>query len=142
LRSFHQNAESKLAYPVLWFDTAARQAIAEAFQHVVEGQRYTCFACAILTDHAHVIIRKHRDRAETMIDEFKGESRQRLCALNYIPNEHPIWSDNRRNGFIQTVEHLLQAIRYVQENPEEAGLPAQHYDFVKPYRGEWSGRKK
>ncbi|MCG8409457.1 MAG: hypothetical protein MI923_29995 [Phycisphaerales bacterium] len=81
LRAFQKKAQRQLEHPVLWFDAAKRQAIADAFDRVVQSHRYTCFACAILSNHAHLVIRKHRDKAETMITELRHESTARLCRL-------------------------------------------------------------
>ncbi len=43
------------------------QALADAFAAMIRRRSYTCYACAIMPDHVHLLIRKHRDRAETMI---------------------------------------------------------------------------
>jgi hypothetical protein len=66
LREFHARAEEKLYHPVLWFDEAKRQALAGAFVEVIRRRSYTVWACAILSNHAHFCIRRHRDDALTM----------------------------------------------------------------------------
>ena len=40
----------------------------------------TCYACAIMPDHVHVLIRKHRDKAEQMIEILQEASRLRLSS--------------------------------------------------------------
>ena len=94
LKSFYREAQSQLEHPALWFDAAKRQVIVEAFTQTMQDHRYTCFACAILSNHAHLIIRKHRDRAETMIDHLRTESSAWLCRLadaaNHKTPQHDI----------------------------------------------------
>lgn len=139
LREFQRAAKQLLEHKVLWFDAPERQAISEAFGEVIEGQRYTCFACAILSNHAHLVIRKHRDKAETMIAEFKRTSARHLrSSFKHVPVTHPIWSGDPYKKFISAPRALVQSIQYVVDNPAKSGLPPQNYDFVKPYRGEWS----
>ncbi len=37
--------------------------------------------------------------------------------------------------FLDSEEQIENAIRYVEENPEEEGKPRQHWRFVSPFRG-------
>jgi REP element-mobilizing transposase RayT len=52
--------------------------VAEAVGGAVRHLRYTCYAAAIMPEHVHLIIRKHRDRAEQMIEKLQMLSRERL----------------------------------------------------------------
>lgn len=139
LAAFQRQARGVLQHEVLWFDDAKRQAVAEAFAEVVEDRRYTCWACAILSNHAHVAIRKHRDKAETMIEVFQQASAARLCRLADVPSGHPIWSLDPYKKFLDSAEAIERTIRYVRDNPVRSGLSPQQFAFVKSYRGEWSG---
>ncbi len=67
VREFYRQAADLLKYPLLTFDDRARAAIGEAFAQAMAVHRYTCYACAIMPDHVHVLIRRHRDKAEQMI---------------------------------------------------------------------------
>ncbi len=140
LKDFYLNAEHQLEHTILWFDSAKRQIISDAFSEVVESRRYTCFACAILANHAHVIIRKHRDRAEDMILELKSASAIQLRRLDDVPGDHPVWSSDRYKKFLSTAEDVERTMRYVERNPRREGMAPQRCSFVVPYRGEWSGR--
>jgi REP element-mobilizing transposase RayT len=141
LEAFQQQARPLLEHPALWFDAAKRQAIAKGFAEVVRARGYTCFACAILSNHAHMVIRRHRDKAEAMILELKKTAAGRLRRLADVPSEHPIWSGDPYKKFLSTPEDVERAIRYVEANPAEAGLEQQRFEFVGPYQGEWDGRR-
>src|ERR1700722_1856325 len=127
LREFHAEAAEKLYHPVLWFDEAKRQAIAEAFAQVIVKQKYTVWACAILRNHAHLCVRRHRDDALTMWTHFATASRPA------ISENHPVWSARPYKVFMYEPDDVRSRIQYVENNPIKEGLPAQTYPFVTPY---------
>jgi len=140
LRAFMREAQPRLAFPILWFDPAKRQALGEAFAQVIGAKDYTCHACAILSNHAHLVIRKHRDRAEEMLGAFIGMSKSRLRAMDDIPAGHPIWSDDLYKKFLFSPDEVIRTIRYVEQNPVKSDLSPQQHDFIRPYRFEWFDR--
>src|SRR5438132_14294682 len=64
IRAFYDEAADRLRHPLLTFDEIERDLIAEAFAETVAAQSYTCYACAIMPDHVHILIRKHKHEAE------------------------------------------------------------------------------
>ena len=142
VKSFHRDAQHQLEHPVLWFDAAKRQVIADAFAQTMQDCRYTCFACAILSNHAHVIIRKHRDRAETMIDHLRTESSARLCRLADFPDNHPVWNTGHYKKFLFTPEDITRTVAYIRDNPMRERIPEQNFPFVKVYSAEWYRQRK
>ncbi len=142
LRSFHDAARAKLKHEAIWLDAAKRQAVAEAFGRIVDERGYTCFACAVLSNHAHLLIRKHREKAEAMIDALQAESAMAVRASEDVADDHPIWSRDLYKQFVDNAEAVERTIEYIQENPAKSRLPAQVYDFAKPYTGEWSGKRR
>src|SRR5687768_5576422 len=67
IRAFYQEARPLLKHPLLQFDETARTLVAAGFAHAVADANLTCWACAILPDHIHVLVRKHRLTAEEMV---------------------------------------------------------------------------
>jgi hypothetical protein len=87
VRHFYEQARQVLRHPLLRFEADCRELIAAAFADVVQQKQYTCYACAIMPDHIHILIRKHKNLAEEMMEHFKQSSRQKLISTNYrIPN--------------------------------------------------------
>jgi hypothetical protein len=91
LRHFYEEARQVLKHELLTFDADQRVIIADAFAEVIAERPYTCYACAILAEHVHVLIRKHRDKAEEMIEHPQARSRQRLIEAGKRLPEHPVW---------------------------------------------------
>ena len=142
LKSFHRDAQHQLEHSVLWFDSAKRQVIADAFTQTMQDLRYTCFACAILSNHAHLIIRKHRDRAETMIDHLRTESASRLCRLADVPHNHAVWNTGHYKKFLFTPADITRTVAYIRNNPARERILEQNFPFVTPYSAEWHRQNK
>lgn len=143
LRAFYQDAEPLLNFPLLWMDEAKRQAASEALGEVVRGKKYTCWACAVLRNHAHLVIRIHRDDGVTMWEYFADSLRQRL-RLRFpreISAHHPVVSARPYDVFLNTPHDVRTRIACVQRKPVREGLPAQRYDFVTAYN-DWPFHKK
>jgi len=141
LRNFQQQASPLLEHKKLWLDTKMREIIAKSFGEVVAEQNYTVWACAILSNHAHMIVRRHRDDALTMWDRFADHSRLRLREDASVDDDHPVWSSRPYKVFLCTPEAVRSCIKYVEKNPEKEGLTPQSYPFVQPYNN-WPFHKK
>lgn len=136
VRRFHAAAAPLLHYPLLTFDMAEQEIIAAAFATVIEYERYTCYACAIMPDHVHILIRKHKHQAEKMMDCLKKESGMRLRTSSLKFEDHPVWaSGNGWKVFLDEPDEVRRTIRYVVRNPLPLRLPEQVWPFVKEYDG-------
>jgi REP element-mobilizing transposase RayT len=141
IRGFYERAAEVLKYPLLRFSRAEMTAIAEAFAEVITRERYTCYACAIMPDHIHALIRKHRDLAEDMIEKLQGESGVRVIEMGERQLDHPVWGGPGWKVYLDSTEDFWRTVRYIEKNPREARLPAQKWLFVTQYDG-WPARGK
>lgn len=135
LMNFYRAAAPRLDFPIIWFDDAKRQAIAEAFARVVATRRYTVWACAILRNHAHLCIRRHRDDPLTMWRSFVDESVRSLHRFADVPAEHPVFSNRPYNVFLKSPDDIRRVVTYIRNNPAKNGLEPQSWAFVTPYDG-------
>jgi len=134
IRDFYKEADALLEHPKVEFANPHRQAITTAFRETIERQKYTCYACAIMRDHVHLVIRKHKHTAEQMADELKHRSIWKLRAEQLVPEGHPVWiSGHGWNVFLEHPDDVVRCIKYVEDNPPKAREPKQSWDFVKPY---------
>jgi REP element-mobilizing transposase RayT len=123
-----------LKFPLLTFDDKARMMIGEALAQTIEAQHYICYACAIMPDHVHILIRKHKHTVEEMAKKLKDASRLRVCAAGMRDGDHPTWTGG--NGWSVFLDHpkdIRRTIPYVEQNPEKIGLPKQTWPFVTAY---------
>lgn len=138
IKAFHAQHRELLNYPVFWIDEAKRDAFASAVELVIKDRRYTCYACAICSNHAHLVIRTHRDRAQVMWQHIADGIRQRLRLCfpppeDVISAQHPVISARPHNVLLYTPDEVWGRIEYVEKNPLKEGLPRQRWDFVTPY---------
>jgi REP element-mobilizing transposase RayT len=135
IRDFYDVARGVLKHPLLPFQTEDFPTIADAFGRVIADERYTCYKCAIMPDHVHILIRKHKHSAEVMIENLQGRSREILMTEGRRESSHPVWGGPGWKGFLYTQDDFLRVIEYIRRNPTKIGLPEQHWDFVKEYDG-------
>jgi REP element-mobilizing transposase RayT len=136
VRRFYQQARPLLQHPALEFDANARDEVGRAFGEVIAAQRYTCYACAVMPDHVHLLMRKHRHLAEDMMGWLQEASRYRLYDTGHRPPDHPVWtSGSGWKVFLDHPDEVRRTVGYIERNPAPLGLPPQRWDFVQPYDG-------
>jgi REP element-mobilizing transposase RayT len=135
LRRFYGSARQVLKHPLRTFSDADITFLAESFAKTIDQRHYTCYACAIMPDHIHMLIRKHRDTAEVMIQHCQEMSRLSLITAGYCPAEHPVWGGPGWKVFLDSQDDIKRTVRYIEDNPRKANQPTQCWPFVKPYDG-------
>jgi REP element-mobilizing transposase RayT len=133
VKAFYAHVDSRLRYNVIHFDSTECELIGKSFGESVFDHKYTCYACAIMPDHAHLVIRKHRDSAEKMIEKLQHESRARFIELGRAEEGHPVWTRGGWKVFLRLPAEVRSRIRYVENNPVKDGLPVQRWPFVVVY---------
>jgi REP element-mobilizing transposase RayT len=121
------------------FDDAKGQALGDSIGRVVCSKGYTVWACAVLKNHVHLCVRRHRDDAKVMWEAFAAESSAGLRLFADIPAAHAIWSERPYKVYLYTPEDVRRVIAYIEGNPEKEGLAPQNWLFVTPYDG-WPRR--
>jgi REP element-mobilizing transposase RayT len=135
IRRFYEQARGVLKHELLTFDDDAILLIGKSIGRVIRDKRYTCYECAVMPDHVHLLIRRHRDRAGDMIEHFQRASRTDLIAAGKRPPEHPVWGGPGWKVFQNTRQDMERIARYIHDNPLKAHRPEQTWDFVTPYNG-------
>jgi REP element-mobilizing transposase RayT len=141
VKEFYKSAELLLQFPIIRFRPDQFNEIALALAETIRTWHYTCYACAIMPDHVHLVIQKHRDNAEVMIENFQNESRRHLQSNGVVPIDHPVWTLKGWHVFLDSTDAVWGRIRYVEGNPLKEGLPMQTWPFVEPYDN-WPFHKK
>lgn len=133
IHAFYERAKDVLKFPLLTFAPPETDAIAGAFEDVIRVERYTCYACAIMHDHVHLVVRKHKHLAEEMIANFQEASREAVLEIGLRQGDHPVWGGPGWKVFLDSTEDIWRTIGYVEQNPIKARQPAQHYPFIVRY---------
>jgi REP element-mobilizing transposase RayT len=131
VKQFFREGEEKIEHERIWFREPQRNAIGEAFGASAALHGYTLWACAICSNHAHVVARTHRDRSEVIWGNLAADATLALRGKNLVPKNHPVWSHRPYKVFLYTPEDVIGRIDYVNDNPGKEGLPLQIWPLVK-----------
>ena len=136
IREFHDKAHDLLKHPVLTFDDEEIALAGKALGNVIADREYVCYACAVMPDHVHILIRRHRDRAEEMIEQFQNQTRTALIEAGKRSHVQPVWTDGPGwKTFVNSQWQFWSEIKYIEMNPKKAGRAGQNWEFVQPYDG-------
>jgi REP element-mobilizing transposase RayT len=135
-------AKRALKYPPVLFTGEQARAIAWGFADAIAEAGYVIYACAIMPDHVHLVVARHARKIETVTAHLKAKATMRLTAESL----HPLAAHPQKNGsfpspwaargwsvYLDSVEDILRAIPYVENNPTREGLPRQKWSLVTPY---------
>ena len=140
LKAFYAEAKPYLKHPVLWFDNAHMRAIGHAIGEVVAAEKLTCYACGMMRNHVHVVVRVHRMKDVEMTRAFMQTSHRALVMQRLVDPTHPVWSQDRNVRFKDTPRAVRSAIAYVHGNFVKHRLRPQDWAFTVPYDG-WPHHK-
>ncbi len=133
-------AKLALKYPPVRFDEAQRFAIAEGFARACADGKYTCFACCIGYDHAHLVLGRHERDPKIVAGHLKSHATRELTQRGIHPLDGNVgkrgglptpWSEGCWKVFIEDHPQLRAAIAYVQRHPHKEGLAPQAWSFVR-----------
>lgn len=131
---FRNAARGVLKHPLVELTPPEIDTVGHAFADVIRLRSYTCYGCAILPDHVHLLIRKHRDHAETMIAQLQDASRNAVRECPSRESDHPVWGGHGWKVYLETRDDIQRTVNYIHRN-----LTGRHADqtwsFVKPYDG-------
>ncbi len=122
LKQFHAEAQPLLEHETLWFDARMRQLIAESFARTAQQFGYNVWACAILRNHAHLVVQRHKHSHEVIWRTFAEGARESLRAVADLSDRHRVWGERPYSKFLYTPDEVRSRIKYVNENPQKENL--------------------
>jgi len=140
-------ARQALKYPPVHFTGIQARAIARGFAKACLKNNYTIWACAIMPEHTHLVIARHRYKVEQVVNLLKGASTRQAIEEGVHPldsyrknNRRPnMWSVHAWKVFLDSEDAIENAIHYVDQNPILEDKPAQQWSFIKHFSGLESG---
>jgi REP element-mobilizing transposase RayT len=146
--ALRQRVKQALARPAVVFTGDQARAVARGFAAFTDTSGLVVHACAILPDHAHLVIARHRYAIEQVANLLKGAATRRLIEEGLHPfatmpgrgGRLPSpWARKEWSVFLFDRREIERAVRYVERNPVKAGLRPQRWRFVTPVDGRGGG---
>jgi REP element-mobilizing transposase RayT len=144
-RAKREAARAALKYPLVRLTGVQARAVGRGFAEYVQKAGVSVLACAILPQHVHLVVARHRLKVEQIVNQLKGAATRRLNEEKL----HPLAAHQGRKSrppkafargewkvFLDTKTDIRRAIGYVENNPLREELPAQRWSFVVPYDAE------
>ena len=142
-RALRDAARQALKYQPVTLSGHQTLSIAQGFAEQARKSDYSIWACAILPEHTHLVIARHRYKVEQIANLLKGAATRKLIEdgrhplSRYAKEGRPpqMWARRRWKVYLDTDAAIENAISYVIENPLKEGKPRQDWSFVKPFPG-------
>lgn len=138
-RAWRQAAKRALKYPPVALSDAQILAAGRGVAIACELCGVDVRACAILREHAHLVIARGLKSIEAVVAEIKQRVTLQFGRELLHPMEghrqpsgrrHSPWARGFWKVFLNGDADIERSIGYVDANPERDGLPPQHWDFV------------
>ncbi len=127
-------AKALLKLPPVLFTGVHARAIGRGVATHAEQAAIPMWACAILPDHAHFVIAECGRDPDQVMQQFKAAATRRMLAEGVHPfqGQSPVPKCFAQGGWkvFLKADAVERTIRYVEDNPIKAGLPAQKWWFV------------
>lgn len=137
-------ARDALRYSPVTLDGKQALSIANGFKQQGAKSDYAIWACSILPEHTHLVVARHRYKAEQIANLLKGAATRQLIAddrhplLSHAkPGKRPpgMWARHQWKSYLDSDEAIENAIAYVIDNPIKEGKPRQDWKWITPYTG-------
>jgi REP element-mobilizing transposase RayT len=141
-RDLRRVQKTALRYDPVHFSGKQALSVARGIARAVAESGYVVFACSVLPGHVHMVVQRHANLAEKMIGHFKARATQQLVEDGLHPFEHlrrandrfpTVWGRRGWKVYLDSVEDIERAIRYVEANPLKDGKKPQAWPFVTPH---------
>lgn len=139
--SLRREAKRHMARSPVRFTGLQARAVARGFATFTRRSGIVVRACAVMPDHCHLVVMRHRYSIEEVARHLKADATTRLTREGIHPfADDPYsdgtlptpWSRGEWSCFIDSDGYILSAIKYVNRNPTREGFKPQHWTFVHP----------
>lgn len=132
-------AQAALKHPPVVLTGVQARAVGRGFAEYADKANVAILACAILPQHIHLVLARHRLNVEQLVNQLKGAATRQLVQQQL----HPLAAHQRSRTrppkafargqwkvFLDTPADVERSTQYVVDNPRREKLPAQHWSFV------------
>jgi REP element-mobilizing transposase RayT len=138
-RAMRRAAREALKFPAVHLTGTQARAVGRGFAASARKGGVTLLACAILPEHVHLVVARHRCKVEWIVNQMKGAATRQLLEEILHPfarwrrpdGRVPMcWAAKLWKVYLDSDEDVARAIAYVENNPLQEGKPRQNWSFV------------
>ena len=142
--ALREAARKALLYPPVTLTGQQALSVANGFRSQSLKRQYTICACAIMPEHTHLVIGRHRYKVEQVANLLKGAATKQLVDDGQHPmTQHAtaakrppaMWARHQWRVYLDSEQAIENAINYVNENPLKEAKPAQRWSWIAPFGG-------
>jgi REP element-mobilizing transposase RayT len=135
--------KERLKYPSVTFNDFQINAVGRGFGRFAEKSGLRILACAILPEHVHLVVARHRYKVEQAVILLKGEASRVLAeegvhSMAKFPRRKgrlaTCWARGEWKVFLNNAHDVARAVAYVEDNPLKEGRPEQCWEFVQSWK--------
>ncbi len=130
--NWQREAKSALHWPPVSVTGRQALSIGEGFATAGGEGPYRIYACAILSEHVHLVIGVSSRRIRAVVGHLRSRATHALRQEELWDDDRPLGGAHGWNVYGETVAAVERAIRYVNENPLKEGKKRQNWSFVVP----------
>ncbi|MGE0376858.1 MAG: hypothetical protein AB7I48_06655 [Planctomycetaceae bacterium] len=141
-RQLRLDAKSALKYPPVSFTGEQALSVSRGFAKTAEQDQLRVWACAILPEHAHLVIGRHPLTIERIAQRLKRGATRQLVQDCRHPFQHlmddegrvpKVWARGQWKSILNNESDIRRAIGYVELNPIKERKRRQYWAFVTPF---------
>jgi hypothetical protein len=133
-RALRLAAKQALMFPPVRFTGKQTLAVATGFGRAALEGHYSLLACAVLPEHAQLVIGRHERNIRRIAGHLRARATQQLHSDGLWSNSpQPVWGQRPWAVYLNSIEDMRRAIGYVERNPEKEGKRRQKWSFVTGY---------
>jgi REP element-mobilizing transposase RayT len=132
-------AKRLLRFPPVQFTGRQALAVGRGFARASDGGGYVIHACAILPEHAHLVLARCDRRIQQVVGHLKAEATRQLNAEGLHPSsalqqhsghQPSQWAEGGWKVYLDSPGAVAAAVQYVERNPLKEGKRLQRWSFV------------
>jgi REP element-mobilizing transposase RayT len=137
-------ARAALKYRPVALNGLQARAVGQGFAEYVKKANVNVLACAILPQHVHLVLARHRLDVEQLVTQLKGAATRRLVEERVHPlaayqrqlsRPPKVFARGEWKVFLDSESDIWRAVRYVENNPLREKLRMQRWGFVREFVG-------
>jgi REP element-mobilizing transposase RayT len=133
-RKLRKAAKAVLDYRPVSFTGEQALVVSQGFRTAIDEGSYTIYACAILPEHVHMVVARHRRKPTQIMGHMKAKATRALRRHEcWFSDDRPVWVDRGWKVYLDTPADVRRAIAYVEQNPIKEGKPLQRWSFVSAF---------